>query len=220
MHKSVKISSALVIGSLCLAGPFAAYGFEAAAVQGTSAHRVLALEVGGDQLTASQKFIDGVAKTAIGFLGNESVSHEQRQAEFRKLLRNSFDMPTIGRFALGANWKAATPAQQAEYQKLFEAMVVEVYSNRFSEYDNQVLEVVSAAPEGKADVMVTSYIVPAGGGEKFRIDWRVRNKGGSYKIVDVVVEGVSMALTQRSDFASVIQRGGGSIDVLLEHLRK
>ncbi len=52
------------------------------------------------------------------------------------------------------------------------------------------------------------------------VDWRVRQVGGGYKVVDILVEGVSMALTQRSDFASVIQRGGGDIEVLLEQLRQ
>ena len=219
MHKSLKISSALVLGTLCLGTAHSAYSFEAAA-PAPATEAPLAIEAAADQLSGSQSFIDGMAKTAIGFLGREDISEDQRREEFRKLLHASFDMPTIGRFALGANWKSATAAQQTEYQKLFEAMVVRVYSNRFSEYNNQALEVASAAPEGKSDVMVTSYIVPEGSGEKVRVDWRVRNKGGSYKIVDVVVEGVSMALTQRSDFASVIQRGGGDLNVLLEHLRK
>jgi phospholipid transport system substrate-binding protein len=214
MSKMTKLSTLLVAGLLCGTPVGGAFAFDG--LQPPFTER-LALHV--DQLSGSKSFIDGMAKTAIGFLGDTNLNEEQRKQEFRKLLHTSFDMKTIGRFALGTNWKTATPAQQAEYLKLFESMVVEVYANRFSEYDNQALEVAEAAPEGK-DVMVTSYIVPEGGGDKFRVDWRVRNKEGGYKIVDVIVEGVSMALTQRSDFASVIQRGGGNLEVLLEHLRK
>ena len=66
---------------------------------------------------------------------------------------------------------------------------------------------------------MNSSIIP-NGGSKIKVDWRVREKNGQMKVIDVVIEGVSMALTQRSDFSSVIQRGGGKIDVLLEHLRK
>ena len=72
---------------------------------------------------------------------------------------------------------------------------------------------------GKNDVLVTSYIVPDAG-SKVQVDWRVRNKNGSYQIIDVIIEGVSMTMTQRSDFSSVIQRGGGDFEVLLAHLRK
>ena len=78
---------------------------------------------------------------------------------------------------------------------------------------------VGARPDGDKDTLVTSYIVASTGGDKFQVDWRVRNKGGSYKVVDIVVEGVSMSQTQRADFASVIQRGGGGIEPLLVHLR-
>ena len=97
-------------------------------------------------------------------------------------------------------------------------MIVSVYSRRFSDYNGQSLEVKSARPEGKYDVLVQSFIVPDNG-QKIRLDWRVRPKKGRYKVVDVIVEGVSMALTQRSDFASVIQRGGGDVSVLLDHLK-
>ncbi len=155
-----------------------------------------------------------MAQTGIGFLGNEGLTDEQRTAEFRKLLNANFDMATIGRFALGRYWKTATPAQQTEYQKLFKTMIVKIYSRRFKDYNGQKLEVTAARADGETDVMVSSSIVPPNG-QKISVDWRVRNN----KIVDILVEGVSMALTQRSDFASVIQRGGGNVDVLLEHLR-
>lgn len=167
----------------------------------------------------AQKFVDSVAQRGIGFLGNQNLSDSQRQREFKKLLEDSFDMKTIGRFALGRHWRSASDAQKKEYLALFKKMVVEVYSDRFKEYNGQELKVVSARAEGKADAIVTSKIIPDEGPD-IQIDWRVRFKNGRYKVVDIVVEGVSMALTQRSDFSSVIQRGGGDVGVLLDHLRE
>ena len=128
-------------------------------------------------------------------------------------------MSTIGRFALGKNWKSATSAQQKEYSKLFEDLIVRVYSARFNDYKGEAFNVASTQEAGKNDVLVTSYIVPDAG-SKVQVDWRVRNKNGSYQIIDVIIEGVSMTMTQRSDFSSVIQRGGGDFEVLLAHLRK
>lgn len=177
-------------------------------------------QLAGEQdITGAQRFIESMAQRGIDFLGNSSLSAEQRKAEFRKLLKSSYDLKTIGRFALGTYWRSASPAQQAEYQRLFEKMVVNVYANRFGEYKGQKLEVRGARPDGTSDVIVTSFIVPANGGEDIQVDWRVRNKGAGNKVIDVIVAGVSMAQTQRSDFASVIQRGGGDVNVLLEHLR-
>jgi phospholipid transport system substrate-binding protein len=177
------------------------------------------IRVADDQVKGAENFINSVASRGIGFLSNDNMTIEQQSSEFRGLLRDSFDMQTLGRFALGKYWKSATAAQQQEYLKLFEAMVVEVYSRRFHEYKGQELEVQGSRAEGNGDTLVTSFIVPPEG-EKIQVDWRVRFKNGRYKVVDIIVAGVSMALTQRSDFASVIQRGGGSVEVLLEHLRK
>lgn len=163
--------------------------------------------------------IDKMGKKAISFLRNDDLSLAGKEKKFRKLLHASFDMGTIGRFALGRNWKVATEAQKKEYQRLFENLVVKVYSSRFNDYKGQGFDVVSFRETGKKDITVTSYIVPATG-SKIQIDWRVRNKNGQYKVIDVIIEGVSMSVTQRSDFASVIQRGGGNVEVLLAHLRK
>lgn len=167
----------------------------------------------------AQAFITKMTDNAVSFLGDPSLSNEERTASFRKLLGANYDMDTIGRFALGAYWKQATPAQRAEYSKLFKDMVVRVYSQRFKEYNGQKVEVRSARSADGNDTIVTSFIMPQQG-DSIQVDWRVRGKGASYRVVDVIVQGVSMALTQRSDFASVIQSGGGNVEVLLDHLRK
>jgi len=176
-------------------------------------------EIGPAQLEQAQAFIDQMGQDGIGFLSNSDLDEVKRKREFEKLLNRSFDMGTIGRFAMGRNWKIATKAERTEYQKLFKRMIIDVYSQRFSDYNGQKLTVTKARPEGKYDILVHSMIVPPNG-EKIRVDWRVRPRKGKYKVVDVIVEGVSMALTQRADFSSIIQRGGGDVSVLLAHLEK
>lgn len=167
----------------------------------------------------AQKFIDGMAQRALDFLANASLSQEQKSNEFRRLLQDSFDLDTIGRFALGRYWQVATPDERKEYQRLFRNMVVEVYSARFKEYKGQHVETRNVRLDGGKDAIVTSFIVQEDGSE-IQVDWRVRYKNGRYQIVDVIVEGVSMSVTQRSDFSSVIQRGGGSVQALLAYLKK
>ena len=167
----------------------------------------------------AKALIDKMGQDAISFLKDDSLSDSQKQAKFRTLLNRNFDMKTIGQFALGKNWRSASAAQQKEYLSLFENMIVRVYSSRFDGYEGQGFDVASFRDTGKKDVLVTSYIVPPSG-SKVQVDWRVRNKNGSMKVIDVIIEGVSMSLTQRSDFSSVIQRGGGNIDVLINHLKK
>ncbi len=167
----------------------------------------------------AQKFVQAMGNNAVSFLGDSSLGATQKKQKFKKLLNNDFDMDKIGRFALGRNWKTASANEKKEYLKLFNDMIVEVYSSRFGDYKGEAFTVDSARAAGSKDALVTSYIVPKNG-SKVKVDWRVRATGNKYKVIDVLVEGVSMSLTQRSEFASIIQRGGGKMDVLLEHLRK
>jgi phospholipid transport system substrate-binding protein len=165
------------------------------------------------------EFVQKTAERGLTFLSDPGSSKDQKKKEFRKLLDNSFDLETIGRFALGRYWNVASPAEKKEYQSLFRKMVVEMYANRFDEYKGQKFEAKTFRSIGNNDTLVTSVITPANGGADVQVDWRVRSKGGSYKIVDVLVAGVSMSVTQRSDFASVIQSGGGKVSVLIDYLR-
>lgn len=212
------MKKALYLSLIALSGALPAYAADHSdSVSGLQQNVVMAAQH-EDAVTGARNFIEGMAQKGIDFLGNEKLTQEQRREEFRKLLQANYDMKTIGRFALGTYWRSATPKQQAEYQKLFEKMIIKVYSDRFSEYKGQQLEVSGARKETETDIIVMSQVVSQGG-EPIQVDWRVRKREGRYKVIDVIVEGVSMAMTQRSDFSSVIQRGGGDVGVLLTHLR-
>lgn len=197
------------VSSVALAAPLPSLG----SAQPSTGYMVVA----DDASAGAKAFIDTVANRGVGFLSNNKMSLAEQRQSFRGLLRDSFDLNTIGRFALGHYWRAATPAQRSEYQRLFETMVVEVYSDRFSSYNGQQMKTGAVKVVSDTDAVVSSQIL--GSGEPVNVDWRVRKTGGKYKVVDIVVEGVSMAVTQRSEFASVIGNGGGDVDVLLNHMR-
>lgn len=180
----------------------------------------LVAKAAGNNEQASLDFVKATAEKGLTFLSRPNSSEAEKKSEFKSLLSSSFDMDSIARFSLGQYWNTATSAQKQEYMSLFRKMVVNVYAQRFGDYKGQKFEVKSARPVGNADVLVTSYIVPTDGSDNIQVDWRVRNKGGTMKIVDVLVSGVSMSVTQRSDFSSVIQRGGGGVDVLLKYLKE
>lgn len=167
----------------------------------------------------AESFISSMAQRALDFLSNGQQTQSQKSESFRRLLEDNYDMDAIGRFTLGRYWKTATPKQQAEFQKLFKSYVVGLYSRRFSDYQGQKFEVIGSRADGD-DTIVSSKILPTDGGQEVTVDWRVRGKGGRYHVVDVIVAGVSMSMTQRSDFASVIQQGGGNVDSLLESLKQ
>lgn len=172
-----------------------------------------------DSSTKAQDFIRSMGDDAVDFLGDDSLSTNEKQRQFSALLNEKFDMETIGRFSLGARWRQLDEEQRREYQKLFREMIVQIYSRRFSDYQGQDFEVDGARILGEDDVLVRSYIVPDQG-NRILVEWRVRNRDGRMRVIDVVIEQVSMAMTQRSDFNSIIQRGGGSAALIIDHLQE
>jgi len=148
----------------------------------------------------------------------KGIPRGEREARVREILKANFDEEAIAKFALGTYWRDATDAQRSEYMKLFEDMIVQTYTTRFENYSGQVLKIGESVPGGDNDSIVSSQIQQKDG-PPIDVQWRVRSENGSFRVVDVVVAGVSMSVTQRSDFASTIQNGGGKVDALLVSMR-
>jgi phospholipid transport system substrate-binding protein len=164
----------------------------------------------------AQAFISTLGTEAIQVLG-PGVPEEQRLARFRELFHDDFDLPEIGRFVLGRYWREATPEEQQEFLGLFEEYIVRAYSARLGQYAGEPFKVLGARPDGE-DTVVSSQIVQQNG-QPIDIDWYLAQTPEGYKITDVYVGGVSMAVTERDEFASVIQRQGG-VAGLLAQLRQ
>jgi phospholipid transport system substrate-binding protein len=162
--------------------------------------------------------ITSLGNQALEVLGN-NVDPKLRVARFRQLFSEDFDVPGIARFVLGRYWRIATEPQQQEFVKLFADYIALAYSNRLAEYSGETLRVTGSRPAPDGSV-VSSEIVRPNGAPPAKVDWVLTPHDGAYKISDVVVEGVSMAVTQRSEFASVIQRNGGQVQGLITALRQ
>jgi phospholipid transport system substrate-binding protein len=171
---------------------------------------------------SAQAFIENLSNEGLAFLANSKLSLEQKKKRFKKLLDDKFDIKTIGQFALGVHWRNVSDSEKDEYLGLFEKMVVNVYARRFNEYQGQKFEITDSSRRGKRDHIVSSRILPPEGksGPKVKVDWRLREKNGTLKVIDISVEGISMIMTQRDDFSAVIQKGQGDIEFLLTELRK
>ncbi len=192
----------VVLGGLSLAGLAAYQGASSAATPTEGA----------------SQFVKWLAEQAIAALRAPGMSLEQRETVFRNLLRQGFDLPFLGRFVLGRHWRTATPEQRNDFQQVFEEYILSTYSYRLGGYAGESFTVLSARAAGSKDAMVSTRIARPSGppvkadwrpsGPPVKADWRVRVINGQYKIIDIMVEGVSMAVTQRCEFASVIKRNG------------
>jgi phospholipid transport system substrate-binding protein len=161
--------------------------------------------------------ISNLGTQALQVLGKDATQ-SQRVARFRELLRDDFDVPVIARFVLGRYWNVATEEQRAEFTKLFEDYIAIAYATRLAEYSGEQFKVISSRPDGDGAI-VSSQIVRPAGAAPIKVDWRLVGRGGVYKISDVSVDGISMAVTERSEFASVIQHNGGQVQSLIAMLR-
>ena len=155
----------------------------------------------------ARKFVKWLADQAIRILRAPGATLEQREAIFRRLLRQGFDLKLIGRFVLGRHWRTATPEQRNDFQLLFEEYLVTIYSNRLGGFSGEIFTVVSVRSAGQRDAVVRTRINRPSG-RPITADWRVRATNNRFKVIDVVVAGVSMAVAKRSEVAAVIKNSG------------
>ena len=150
---------------------------------------------------------------------SKKVPVTERLTRFRQLFHADFDGPGIARFVLGRYWRNASEQEQQEFLKLFEDYVVFVYGTRLSNFSGETFKIRGTRAE-EAGTVVSTDIISPGGEAPIKVDWRLINDKGAFKINDVIIEGISMLATQRSEFASVIQRHGGQVSGLLELMRE
>ncbi|HSD35855.1 MAG TPA: ABC transporter substrate-binding protein [Alphaproteobacteria bacterium] len=167
-------------------------------------------------------FIDELGAAAIQHLTDKTINSEERRSRFRDLMHKAFNVPGIGRFVLGRYWNQATEEERQEYMRLFEELVVRTYADRFSEYSGEKFAVGKVQRDAeRANYATVLTTISRPNGQSVRVDWRVRQEEDqSWRVVDIVIEGVSMSVTQRSEFASVIESKGGTVKGLIDTLRQ
>jgi len=171
-------------------------------------------------MTQAKDVVAKLSKQAIEVMTSKGVPDADRVERFRGLFISSVDLPTISRFVLGRHWKTASPEQQQDFMKLFEDMLVYTWAVRFKEANDQIVVLVNGTkPDGDQGVIVDSSIVRQGQ-DPVPVLWRMRLTEGTFRILDLLIEGTSMIVTYREEYASVINQNGGDVNALLDVLRK
>lgn len=163
-------------------------------------------------------FIQATGEEMVAAL-NSGQSLEQRRAQVANILRRSVDVEGTGRFILGRWWRVASPAEQQEYLRLFEETLIRNLASRFGDYQGVRFALGRSQQRSEDDALV-STMVERPGSPAFNLDWRVGDVNGQPRIVDLVAEGTSLRLTQRSEYSAVVQRGGNQLGPLLAAMRQ
>ena len=166
----------------------------------------------------AQKFIEDFGNHAIESLAENGLTDQVRMDRFRNLYKKDFATNAIARFVLGPYWKKSSKEDQDIFAKLLEDYVVVSYAPKWKNYSGETFSVYDSIQESSKIILVRSDVTP-NEGTPIKLDWRVRNDN-PFRIYDIAVEGVSMIVTQRSEFMSVIKNGGGTIAPLITALEE
>jgi phospholipid transport system substrate-binding protein len=142
----------------------------------------------------------------------------EKAAFFDQMVRQDFDMTGICRFVLGPYWRLSSPAERQQFCDSFADRMVRSYGRQLAQSGDGNF-IVTGSRTDPAGVTVTSEIVRPQAGA-IAVDWRLGVSDGLYKIEDVTIDGVSMALAQRSEIAAIIARNGGQFGPLLATMRE
>lgn len=164
----------------------------------------------------ASKYVERLGDQALSIISNAKSDKAQKQSRLEKLFSDNVDIPWVARFVMGRFWRTATEPQKSKYVKEYQKFLLKHYTSRFSDYSSGGFKVTNSRDDGEGEYTVSMQIMAPDSKEPILVDYRVRKDGGSYKIFDVIVEGVSMITTQRSEFASVLNSEG--IDSLIGKL--
>jgi phospholipid transport system substrate-binding protein len=161
--------------------------------------------------------IEKTVTDVLAVLKDRELSSADRRSRVEEIAYERFDFRTMSRLVLARNWKRFSGEQQEEFQREFKIFLAKSYGSRLDAYDQQEVEIVGEQQEPRGDVTVRTRIL-GGDFEGADVDYRLRNRDGDWRVIDVVIEGISLVANYRDQFKEVLGRGGP--DELLEQLRE
>lgn len=169
---------------------------------------------------AAKKYLNSISGSAFDFLQSDSKSLSERAKDLKTLILNEVNMDDVGPFLLGRYQRKATPEQLQKFNDLVVDYMVLSYVKQLSQYSAKQFEITESTAQDDAFI-VTTLITPSNNDTSFKIQWLVKmNDAGQFKIIDILVGGLSMVVTQRDEFVSVIKRRKGNIGKFLALLEK
>ena len=166
------------------------------------------------------KFVQSVVDEASLVL-TKNFTKEQKIEKLRSIAKKSVDIKGIGFYTLGSHRKNLSASQKEEYSKLFESYFLKSFASRLSEYTDPKINVTDSKKLNEKYTIISSVLVATDKRPKVMIDWRIYTKNPDKPLIrDLIVEGLSLARTQKEEFNSVIQNNDGDLNALFKTLEK
>ena len=167
----------------------------------------------------AEAFVKEVTKEGIEQIINADVSMAEKDARFEKLFDTYLDLDYIGKFVLGRYWKTATEKQQKEFIAVYRDFNVKTWSKRFDEFKGKNFDFDGTSPSNSEGQIFVNTSVKMNEGAPVKVVWRVKD-GAKLKIVDIIIENVSLAVTARNEYTAYIKQAPNGVDDLIKDLRQ
>ena len=163
-------------------------------------------------------FIQSTVNRAAKTLGG-NLSKEERIEKLKEIARDTVDIKGLGFYSLGSYRKNLSDKQLKEYERVFEEYFLKSFSSRLAEYSNPEIRVNSRKKINENYTIVSSILVSTDDRPEVKIEWRVYTKNPDNLLIrDLIIEGLSLARTQKEEFSSIINSNDGNIDALFKKL--
>lgn len=169
------------------------------------APRTLLAQAAGAE--AARSFISKLAEEALAIIRGSGSGTEERRKQFNALFLRSFDVPAIGRFVLGRHWARLKPEEQQQFLEVMGEYVAGIYASQFADYKGYNFRTTGSRATGEGEALVPAQI-DREGQQPIRMEFRVKQAEGGYRILDVAVENVSLILTKRDEFSPTLNSEG------------
>jgi phospholipid transport system substrate-binding protein len=174
----------------------------------------------GARSPGAEQYVQVNAQRALDILSQHGGDQATEKRLFRGFIDQVADVPKITTFVLGKYARTATPAQRQAFATVFREYAANVYESRLSDYHGETMKVTGSVARSPTDIIVASQVSGGKLDHPVAVSWRVLGESGGWRVVDVQVAGVWLAITEQQDFVSTIDNAGGNVDVLIAQLQK
>lgn len=176
--------------------------------------------IANDPLVSSREFIEDLGKKVISEISDPKIERSTRKLNFRKIYFEAFDNKYITKFVLGRHWKAIDSNTKNEFLNSFNEYIIQVYAPKFKGWDGEFKTISSTNIKKNLYLVEMLLINKKNNTSNLKLDWRIYlNKKNKFQIIDVNINGVSMLITQRAEFASVIKNSPDGVKGLIKKLK-
>ena len=170
--------------------------------------------------TEPDVFVQSTVNRAAETLGGD-LTKDERVKKLKEIAKDTVDINGIGLYTLGSYRKTISSAQLKQYKIFFEKYFLKSFSSRLAEYSNPEIEVTSKKKINDNYTMVSSILAGTDQRPEVKIDWRVYTKNPNNPLIrDLIIEGLSLARTQKEEFSSIIESNDGDINALFTTLKE